>query len=140
MELIHFFHAFSDTSYYRLGALDAYDTVLMVGDHEIEYLRRVEQKRKLKKKSLISVGLPYFDELIISSGACEVDKSIGSAEQQCVLLAPSWGHKNFLKNSGIFILITSCGAPRDQISSSSCFFCQWIDQKIVILVVHLVRE
>lgn len=97
-ELVHIFHAFANISDYRLGSLDFYDTVLMIGDHEIEPIRKVETARGIKTKKLKVGGLPYIDELhsqVVNEGTRHNENS-----RPTVLIAPSWGVKGCLNEYG----------------------------------------
>ena len=91
--LAHIWHSVCDTSFYHLGALDHYDTALAVGDCFIPSIRLVEEKRSLKPKEVISVGLPYLDELKKNT---LVDTSAPLVSNKTILVAPSWGSKNCL--------------------------------------------
>ena len=99
-ELIHFFHAFSDTCFYKLGALDCYDTVFLAGPQEEANQRKVERERNLPSKKLLPGGLPYLDDLqerLAQSGRDDT----GTASEGSILVAPSWGEKNFLNLLGL---------------------------------------
>lgn len=91
--LAHIWHSVCDTSFYHLGALDHYDAALTVGDCFIPSLRLVEQKRSLKPKEIVSVGLPYLDELKKNA---LLDSSTSVTSNKTILVAPSWGNKNCL--------------------------------------------
>ena len=59
--LAHIWHSVCDTGFYHIGALDNYDVALTVGDCFIPSVKLVEEKRSLKTKEIVSVGLPYLD-------------------------------------------------------------------------------
>ena len=63
-KLVHFFHSISDIGYYKKYSLDNYDDVLIAGPFQKASIREIEKIRNLKRKNLIEVGLPYFDELL----------------------------------------------------------------------------
>lgn len=93
--LVHIWHSVSDTSFYHIGALDKYDVALTVGECFIPSIRYIEEKRHLKAKEVISVGLPYLDELKANlNNNSQTDKS--STSKKTILIAPSWGDKNCL--------------------------------------------
>lgn len=102
-KLCHVWHSISDSSVYHLGALDHYDVALTVGDWVESPLRQIEKIRKLNKKEIIPVGLPYFDELkkkhddMISN--YEADSNF-KKEGKVLLVAPSWGTKSCLRVYG----------------------------------------
>ena len=106
--LVHVFHALVDVSCYRKGSLDFYDSVLLVGEHEVEPIRLVEAARGLSAKELIVAGLPCMDDLgrqksnLIEPGLSEV------GALKTVLVAPSWGAKGCFTEYGTdFIKILS---------------------------------
>lgn len=103
-KLCHVWHSICDSSCYHLGCLDNYDVALTVGDWVEESLRRVEKIRKLTPKSVISVGLPYLDELKKNYDAnfSEFSEKEDSStnKNKTILLAPSWGTKSCLRVYG----------------------------------------
>lgn len=107
-KLCHVWHSISDSSVYHLGALDYYDVALTVGDWVETPLRQIEKIRKLNKKEIIAVGLPYFDELKKNHDekiACyhNINSSAdfnSHSERKVILIAPSWGTKSCLRVYG----------------------------------------
>lgn len=103
-KLCHVWHSICDSSCYHLGCLDNYDVALTVGDWVEESLRRVERIRKLTPKSIIPVGLPYFDELKKNYDAnlseYSEQKASNTDKNKTILLAPSWGTKSCLRVYG----------------------------------------
>lgn len=101
-KLCHVWHSICDSSCYHLGCLDHYDVALTVGTWVEDSLRQVERIRKLTPKTVVPVGLPYFDELKknydlrISDSAKRNDKN----SAKTILLAPSWGTKSCLRVYG----------------------------------------
>lgn len=93
--LVHVFHSINDLSMYRIGSLDHYDLVIMVGEFQAESIRLLEKKRNLKPKELVTLGLPYLD--------CYAQNK---KEKQCisttkiVLIGSSWGNKGLLSCFG----------------------------------------
>lgn len=93
---VHIPHAASDIVIYRMFGLDYYDSVLLSGEYQIEQIRKLEEIRKLPKKELEIVGIPYMDEM---------KKRLETAEElpphpKTVLLAPSWGPTSIFKKYG----------------------------------------
>lgn len=76
--------------------LDYYDAVLLSGSYQIRQLRELEAKRHLPAKELLTVGLPYFDELKQQL----IDNPPPKKTQRTVLLAPSWGVSSILNCFG----------------------------------------
>lgn len=98
-KLVHVFHAFADISAYHVGSLDNYDVVLTVGPHQEKFIREVERVRDLKPKTILPVGLPYFDAQFNSN------RTIAQSNNRTILIAPSWGAKGLLREYGTgFIL------------------------------------
>ena len=94
--MIHIFHSISDISVYKTGSLDFYDSVVLVGNFQSKSIRKIEEVRNLLPKELISLGLPYIDELIKEKS----EKKIKN-ESKTVLIGSSWGPKGCLKSYGI---------------------------------------
>lgn len=105
-KLVHVWHSVCDTSFYHKGALDNYDVALTVSDWVEKNIRIVEKARKLKRKEVLTVGLPYFDELLKAVG-----REPRNSSEKVILIAPSWGEKNCLKLFGTDFLkgLTSAG-------------------------------
>ena len=96
--LIHIWHSFGDYTYawYHHGSLDHYDEVLTAGEYMNPQIRLIEQKRGLKEKKLVPVGVPYLDEL-----AKEREGMNADTDGKTILIAPSWGTKGCLTVYGI---------------------------------------
>lgn len=76
------------------GAYDHFDTVLCVGQHQIDEIREMEKLYGTPKKNLVPCGFGMLDDLIEAYG--KVDKNRN--ERPTVLIAPSWQEKNILDN------------------------------------------
>ena len=98
--LVHVFHALVDVSCYRKGSLDFYDSVLLVGEHEVKSIRLVEAARGLVAKELIVVGLPCMDDLYKQKQELMVGSAIETDAIKTVLVAPSWGNKGCFTEYG----------------------------------------
>lgn len=92
----HIFHSCSDTMGYRLFSLDYFDSILMSGDFQGEYIRMLEKIRDIPAKELITVGCPYLDTLKAKYDAIPEEKD----HQFTVLLSPSWGKSAILSLYG----------------------------------------
>ncbi|WP_165602639.1 CDP-glycerol glycerophosphotransferase family protein [Candidatus Terasakiella magnetica] len=93
------FHAMSGTSNYRLGSLDFYDGVILVGPHQEADLKKIEEIRNIKKKDYVALGLPYLDDMLHhmpSEGPAQKKK-----DKTTVLIAPSWGNKGCFSEYGV---------------------------------------
>lgn len=93
--LAHVCHAVSGLGNYHRFSLDHYDTILMPGEFMRDEVRKIETLRKLKEKSCVAVGLPYLDDLVAKARPRD-----GESGSRVVLVAPSWGTKNFLHACG----------------------------------------
>ena len=92
--LVHIFHSISDISIYRKGSLDHYDSVILVGEFQRKSIIELENKRGLKQKKLLPLGVPYIDHLIKR-------KIENSFSKKTILIASSWGNKGCLRNYGV---------------------------------------
>lgn len=84
---------------YRVFGLDYFDSVLINGQHQAEYIRKIEQAHKVPQKQIITVGSTYVDELSKKVSALpKVDTT------NTILVAPSWGKEALLSRYGDRIL------------------------------------
>ena len=102
VKMVHVFHAFADISAYHVGSLDNYDIVLSVGPQQEKPIREVETARQLNAKTIIPVGLPYFDaQYHALKGTAHPASQKPSPLTKTILVAPSWGAKGLLTEYGI---------------------------------------
>lgn len=97
---IHVLHAANDSTGYRVFGLDYYDSVILSGNYQVDQIRKLEELRKINKKELLLLGLPYLDEM---------EKRVQNSrkysnETKVVLLAPSWGKSSILVRFGSKII------------------------------------
>ena len=84
---VHIPHAPNDITLYRMFGIDYYDAILLSGDYQVKQIRQMEAKRELPAKDLVTVGIPYMDDM-----AARLEKEGPAPEhERTVLLAPSWG-------------------------------------------------
>ena len=91
---VHIFHSLDEGTAYRMFGLDFYDSVLLVGDFQERYIRKLEELRGIPRKDLQVVGCTYMDGLLArrdKEGEAKQEK-----KQRTVLLAPSWGEISVL--------------------------------------------
>lgn len=84
----HIIHSPVDIFVYKKFAFDYFDSVFCSGPHQIENIKRLEQKRNTAQKTLFETGLTYYDvmlQAITNSG-----NTIKKKDRPIVLLAPSW--------------------------------------------------
>ena len=93
---VHIPHSLDEMMGYRMFGLDFYDSVLLTGDFQSSYIRRLEEMRKLPQKELFTVGYPPMDEQKKRLESITVKRS----EEQTILVAPSWGKEAILSKFG----------------------------------------
>ena len=84
---IHIFHTAGEVTRYRMFGIDYYDALMIAGDHQERDIRQLEEKRGLPAKELVTVGIPFMDEMAARLAVA------GPAPEhpRTVLLAPTWG-------------------------------------------------
>ena len=96
---VHIYHAAGKHILYRMFALDFYDAVLLTGELQKPYIRKLEEMRNLPAKELFKVGSPILDAMAARLDRENEKKSApeenGSGNVR-VLLAPSWGASSLL--------------------------------------------
>ncbi|MBQ2792511.1 MAG: CDP-glycerol glycerophosphotransferase family protein [Oscillospiraceae bacterium] len=84
---VHIFHTAGEVTRYRMFGIDYYDALMIAGDHQERDIRQLEEKRNLPAKELVTVGIPFMDEM-----AARLASTGPAAEHpRTVLLAPTWG-------------------------------------------------
>ncbi len=93
---VHIPHAASEIVLYRMFGIDYYDAILLSGEYQANDIRRLEAIRELPPKELVTVGIPYMDEM------AKRYLEVGPAPEhpRTVLLAPSWGTSAILSVYG----------------------------------------
>lgn len=81
---------------YRLYSLDFFDSVLINGNHQEEYIRELEKLREEDPKEVVIVGSSYLDELDKKKKQLKLD----SVKSDSILLSPSWGDNALLIRYG----------------------------------------
>lgn len=94
---IHVVHSLSDIHSYKLFAFDYYDAVLCSGQYQADSLRILETQRGTPEKEIPLAGCPYMDAL---AARYEREKASVKPEENCVLVAPSWGKNGMLTRYG----------------------------------------
>lgn len=82
----------SDNLAYRTGALDAYDTLLVVSREQAIEARAIEKLRHVKKKRIIECGYGLIDDMIASYEAMDTVEN----KKKTILIAPSWQYDNIM--------------------------------------------
>ena len=87
---VYLFHSTNSThAAYRKGAFDAYDTILCVGPHHVDEIRKTEERYGLRPKELVEHGSVKLDTVLAEVGARAATAENRGTNQ--VLVAPSWG-------------------------------------------------
>jgi len=93
---VYVFHSLVSTHMiYRQEAFDHYDSVLCVGPHQVEEIRRHEKLYGLKPKKLIEAGYYRLERLYRAYKSYRKEN-----DKVTVLIAPTWGPSNLLNVYG----------------------------------------
>lgn len=94
IEYVYVFHGVASTHLVvREHAYDNFDTVLCVGQHQIDELRAAEKYYSTKEKRLVPCGYGVLDDLIASYSSLEKD---AVDKTKTILIAPSYQADNIL--------------------------------------------
>lgn len=93
---VYLFHSINSThTSYRKGAFDNYDTILCVGPHHVDEIRRTEAHYGLRAKELIEHGSIKLDS-VLARFRDRAEPSIAGTPPE-VLVAPSWGNGSLIE-------------------------------------------
>ncbi len=92
----HIVHAPIDIFTYRKFAFDYFDSVFCSGPHQIEGIRKLEEKRNLPKKLLLETGLTYYDLMLEEISKLPEAKK----NKPVVLVAPTWKEYSIINRFG----------------------------------------
>jgi hypothetical protein len=92
----HIIHAPIDIFTYRKFAFDYYDSVFCSGPHQVEGIRKLEEKRGTDKKLLLETGLTYYDVMLDEVK----NMSLPEKKRPVVLVAPTWKEYSLLNRFG----------------------------------------
>ena len=96
---VYVFHSMVSTHMmYRQGAFDHYDSILCVGPHHVEEIRKQEGISHLARKQLVEAGYYRLERIYL--GYQKYSRNKVSGGRLIVLVAPSWGAKNVLESCG----------------------------------------
>ena len=99
---IYIFHSmFSIHSYLRKGAVDNYDTIFCVGEHQKNEVLETEKVYNLKPKKLVNYGFGRLDMLLKEKHNFQKNNL---NKENLVIIAPTYGEKNLLKICGIDLI------------------------------------
>ena len=113
---VHMLHGCNEVTGYRMFGLDYYDAVMLSGEYQERDIRALEEMRHLEPKELVTVGVPYMDEMAERLSAAERGSAgqnegreeagapdgepSGKAAVRTVLLAPTWGPSSIFQKYG----------------------------------------
>lgn len=107
----HIIHALPHVDIYEIFALDYFDSVFTNSVIHTDFIRQVEQTRKLKSKQITITGCSYLDVLndkLNDYRKLTQDKKISffkkDSDKHVVLIAPSWGRESLLAKYGMTLL------------------------------------
>lgn len=108
----HILHSLPHVDIYEIFALDYFDSVFINSPIHIDFIRQVEEKRKLHKKQIHIIGCTYLDEF--QNKLYELQKHNDNLIPQffkkqdsatpVILLSPSWGRESILHKYGMEII------------------------------------
>ncbi len=84
---VHIFHTAGEVTRYRMFGIDYYDALMIAGAHQERDIREIETLRELPQKELVTVGIPFMDEMAARLAA----EGPAPEHPRTVLLAPTWG-------------------------------------------------
>ena len=101
---IYIFHSmFSVHSYLRKGAVDHYDTIFCVGEHQKKEILETEKIYGLKPKKLVDYGFGRLDTLLRERSNFKKKKL---NTENLIIIAPTYGDNNLLKICGVKLIET----------------------------------
>lgn len=99
---VYVFHSTNSThSGYRKGAFDGFDTVLCVGAHHVEEIRKTEKFYNLKHKNLLPQGSCKIDTILRECSA----RNTACSDKKIILVAPSWGDSSLAERPEGLVVI-----------------------------------
>ena len=94
----HIVHAPIDVFTYRKFAFDYFDSVFCSGPHQIEGIKKLEEKRRTNKKLLLESGLMFYDTML--EDIEKLPKPI--KKKPVVLIAPTWKEYSIINRFGVY--------------------------------------
>jgi len=96
---VHYTYVFHSTNSthtsYRKGAFDHYDTIMCVGPHHVEEIRRTEALYGLKPKELVEAGSVKLDTVMRQFAGLPRRSEPNDPPE--VLVAPTWGQGSMIE-------------------------------------------
>lgn len=102
---VFMFHDASEGTIYEMFAMDYYDAIMLTGEFQGDYIRRLEKMRNLPAKDIYTTGCTYLDGM---KKRFDIERNSDTASmltgRKQILLAPSWGESSTLNRFGADIL------------------------------------
>lgn len=92
----HIMHAAGGASY-PLYSFDYYDSIFCTGEHQIAFIRELEELRGTTPKLLLKTGATFIDVLAEKLAAAPAR---AESSTKSILIAPSWGPNSLLQLFG----------------------------------------
>ena len=97
-KLVHIFHSLVSINYvYTESAYDGYDVFFATGEHHYNELKSYAKQKNWKNKAFFKIGYPKIIDVT-------ANKQLPKPKTATVLLAPSWGKYNLLREHGLEIV------------------------------------
>ncbi len=97
VKYVYLFHSINSShTAYRKGAFDAFDTILCVGPHHVDEIRRTEAVYGLRSKELVEHGSAKLDTVMAEF--VDLSAKAGPDSTPQVLIAPSWGESSLIEH------------------------------------------
>ena len=93
---VYLFHSMNSThTSYRNGAFDGFDTILCVGPHHVDEIRKTEALHGLPEKELVPHGSAKLDTVLAEFDALPESSSTDAGPE--ILVAPTWGDSSLIE-------------------------------------------
>ena len=93
---VYLFHSMNSThTSYRKGAFDGFDTILCVGPHHVDEIRKTEAIHGLPEKELIEHGSAKLDTVLAEFAGLPGSSPADAGPE--ILVAPTWGDSSLIE-------------------------------------------
>lgn len=97
---VHIRHDVEEPVGYRMFGCDFYDAILLTGEHQEYYIRKLEELRNEPSKECVITGCTYLDSMKSRLNKKQKENIQSNNSQKTVLLAPTWGASGILSKYG----------------------------------------
>ena len=102
----HITHSAGGADTYKAFGLDYYDSVLVGGDGDHDFIRELERKRGSQPKDIEVIGCTYLDVQRQRLKEVSAEQPLFKDERPTILLSPTWGEHGLLYKYGDTLLRT----------------------------------